>query len=89
MKDLFCVGDRVVVVGTNYATQEHLGHYGTVRIIDRMYYGVEFDEHIPPAGEYRRGHNLDGAIDADNGWWCLANDLELVTDALCPVDDLL
>jgi hypothetical protein len=96
MKELFCVGDRVVCVAhMGEATRRHVGRCGTVkrelaRLDGGYYIGVEFDEDIFSGAELQIGHNLDGYIETRRGWYCLPDELEfLQSEAACSVEDLL
>ena len=65
----FKVGDRVrKVSGRNE------GAIGTVKYVREINdtFAIEFDE---PFG----GHNCDGHVKADHGWWCFEDDIELFT----------
>lgn len=96
MKELFCVGDRVVCVAAREeATAYHVGRCGVVKKelkdAGNFYYlGVEFDEDILDRGGMRIGHNLDGYIETSRGWYCCPGELELLQpETTCPVEDLL
>lgn len=86
----FQIGDRVVCNSHNYLTSKyHVGAIGTVKCFASGAVGVEFDAPILRDGGCQMGHNLNGDIDSSQGWYCDPEDLDLIVDMLCIVDDLL
>lgn len=91
MKELFCVGDRVVVVCSNGgATRAHIGRVGTVVHVPNGFdVGVEFDDAIY-MGTTRIGHDCNGHCKRGFGRYCMPSELEfLQPEATCSVEDLL
>ena len=90
MKELFCVGDRVVVIrAAGGATKAHVGRTGTVVHLPGPDIGVEFDE-LVYIGTTCVGHNCRGHCKRGYGRYCFPHELELLPpDIVCPVEDLL
>lgn len=86
----FQIGDRVVCVGHKCLTSKyHVGATGTVKSVKNGAVGVEFDEPILRDGGAQMGHSLSGKIKSSQGWYCGPQDLDIVVDMSCSVDDLL
>ena len=79
-RKLFKIGDRVksrIVIGIN-DRKETLNYIGIVKKIGRYgSIGVEF-----PDFSEGEGHDLEGAILSNKGWWIKAQDLKKVPNKI-------
>ena len=68
------VGDRVKFIddSNNMSDIFLYGEYGTVRVFEGSFVGVEFDN------EFDDCHTLNGNSKEDHGWWCKEKKLILV-----------